>query len=147
MTRLPLAYGFRITFHLWALLGTQQWVSSGLHRHIGKGSYGLMLHFVFSGVIWRWGMELEARWLYPAISWPPSPSNAVFLLKTSAMYFVLFYFLSLFIYLFLAVLGLRCCARAFSSCGKRASLCCGAQASHCGGFSCCGARALGMRAQ
>ena len=27
-----------------------------------------------------------------------------------------------------------------------ATLCCGAWASHCGGFSCCGARALGMRA-
>ena len=35
------------------------------------------------------------------------------------------------IYLFLSVLGLRCCPRAFSSCGVRAS--------HCGGFSCCGA--------
>ena len=32
-------------------------------------------------------------------------------------------------YLFLAALG----------------LCCGAQASHCGGFSCCGARTLGMK--
>ena len=28
----------------------------------------------------------------------------------------------LFIYLFMAVLGLRFCARAFSSCGKRGSL-------------------------
>ena len=50
--------------------------------------------------------------------------------------------LILFIYLFLAMLGLRFCARAFSSCGKRgplfiavrgpltiaASTCCGAQA-------------------
>ena len=27
-----------------------------------------------------------------------------------------------------------------------ATLCCGAQASHCGGFSCCGAWALGARA-
>ena len=44
-----------------------------------------------------------------------------------------FFFLS--IYLFLAALGLHCCTRASSSCG--------AQASHCGGFSCCGARALG----
>ena len=34
------------------------------------------------------------------------------------------------IYLFLAVLGLRCCA----------------WASHCGGFSCCRARGLGVRA-
>ena len=33
-----------------------------------------------------------------------------------------FFFLSLFIYLFLAVLGLRFCARAFSSCGKQGPL-------------------------
>ena len=39
-------------------------------------------------------------------------------------------FILLFIYLFMAVLGLRC----------------GARASHCGGFSCCGAQALGVRA-
>ena len=39
------------------------------------------------------------------------------------------------------MLGLRCCARAFSSCGERgATLCCGAQTSHCRGFSCCGAQ-------
>ena len=41
----------------------------------------------------------------------------VFLFSTS---FILFYFI--FIYLFLAVLGLRFCARAFSSCGKRGPL-------------------------
>ena len=38
----------------------------------------------------------------------------------------------------LAALGLRCCAWALSSCRARAS--------HCGGFSCCGAWALGVRA-
>ena len=45
---------------------------------------------------------------------------------------ILFCFLNLFIlfYLFLAVLCLRC----------------GVRASHCGGFSCCGAQALGVRA-
>ena len=36
--------------------------------------------------------------------------------------FWFFFFINLFIYLFLAVLGLRCCARAFSSCGKRGPL-------------------------
>ena len=41
----------------------------------------------------------------------------------------------IFIYLFLAVLGLRCCTQAFSSC-VRVTLHCGAWASHCGGFSC-----------
>ena len=37
------------------------------------------------------------------------------------------------------MLGLHCCAHAFSSCDG--------QASHCGGFSCCGERVLGARAQ
>ena len=46
--------------------------------------------------------------------------------------------------LFLAVLGLRCCTWAFSSCDEQGLLSsCSAWASHCGGFSCCGARALG----
>ena len=34
----------------------------------------------------------------------------------------IFFFFNLFIYLFLAVLGLRFCARAFSSCGERGPL-------------------------
>ena len=42
-----------------------------------------------------------------------------------------------FIYLFLAALGLCCCARAFSSCGTWA---------YCSGFSCCRAWALRARA-
>ena len=46
----------------------------------------------------------------------------------------------------MAVLGLRCCARAFSSCRKQATLLCGTRASHCGGFSCCRAQALGAQA-
>ena len=36
--------------------------------------------------------------------------------------FLSFFFLKLFIYLFLSVLGLRFCARAFSSCGERGPL-------------------------
>ena len=61
-----------------------------------------------------------------------------------------FFFLNKFIYyfiLFLAALGLHCCTWAFSSCGNQgATLRCGARASHRSGFSCCGARALGVRA-
>ena len=46
--------------------------------------------------------------------------------------------------LFLAGLGLHCCARAFSSCGRRGLLCsCGSWASHCSGFSFCRAPAVG----
>ena len=60
-----------------------------------------------------------------------------------------FFFLNKFIYLFLAVLGLRYCVRAFSSCGERGATLhcgarashCGARASHCGGLFCCGAPA------
>ena len=59
-------------------------------------------------------------------------------------FFLVFNFIYLSIYLFLAVLGLCCCTQAFSSCGEPgATLCCGALTSHCGGFACCGARALG----
>ena len=39
--------------------------------------------------------------------------------------------------LLLAVLGLRCCAQASSTCGWPAS--------HCGGFFCCGPQALGVQ--
>ena len=41
------------------------------------------------------------------------------LLSLSVVFFLFFCFFNLFIYLFLAVLGPRFCARAFSSCGKR----------------------------
>ena len=49
-----------------------------------------------------------------------------------------------FIYLFLAALGLFCCARAFLYLRRAGStLHCGVWVSHCGGFSCCEVRALG----
>ena len=52
----------------------------------------------------------------------------------------------LLIGLFLTVLGLCCCSQALSSSGEQGLLSsCGAQASHAGGFSCCGAHALGHR--
>ena len=47
---------------------------------------------------------------------PGKPSHKVF------VFFLTHCLLCLFIYLFLAVLGLRFCARAFSSCGKRGPL-------------------------
>ena len=62
------------------------------------------------------------------------------LYHVNSIFFFFFFFNEFiyFIYLFLAALGLPCCARALSSCGARAS--------HCGVFSCCGAWALGTRA-
>ena len=63
--------------------------------------------------------------------------------KSSFFNEVFFFF---FLFYFLAVLGLHCCAQAFSSCGERGLLLVVVRASHCGGFSCCGARALGAQA-
>ena len=56
-----------------------------------------------------------------------APSFICFSIQNNCPAF--FFFFNLFIYLFLAALGLCCCAWAF-----------------CGGFSCCRARALGVQA-
>ena len=72
-------------------------------------------------------------------------SEVVHLVALMDYFFKLIY---LFIFLiFLAALGLRCCARAFSSCSEQGLLFVAASgASHCSGFSCCRAQALGGRA-
>ena len=58
--------------------------------------------------------------------------------------FFLILFIYLFIYLFLAELGLLLLRTGFLQLQQAgATLRCVARASHCGGFSCCGARALG----
>ena len=63
---------------------------------------------------------------------PPHPQHILLLL-----------FLNIFIYLFLAALGVCCCAWAFLDLWPAgATLRCGARASHCSGFSCCRAWAL-----
>ena len=46
----------------------------------------------------------------------------------------------------MVALGLCCCVRAFSSCEHGLLLVAVHRASHCGGFSCCGAQALGAQA-
>ena len=51
---------------------------------------------------------------------------------------VCFFFVHFYLFLFLAALGLCCCAQAILRCGSWAS--------HCGGFSCCRAWALGAQA-
>ena len=53
--------------------------------------------------------------------------------------------IKLFIYLFLAALGLSCCTQAFSSCEEQGLLSsCSAQVSYCGDFSCCRTWTLGI---
>ena len=53
------------------------------------------------------------------------------------------FFFFLFFFFFLSLLGLGCCAGFLWLQPVGATLHCGARASHCGGFSCCGAQALG----
>ena len=61
-------------------------------------------------------------------------------LPGSDFFFVVAFFFFNFMYLFIAALGLCCCARAFSSCSSGGyALCCGTHNSHCHSFSCCGA--------
>ena len=56
-------------------------------------------------------------------------------------------YLKTYLFIYLAVLGLHCCACAFSSCGKRRLLSSGgAWASHCSGFPYCRACVLGAGA-
>ena len=81
-----------------------------------------------------WILYLLLSWLFSFLyvflemsSRVPSNSSVGF----SSSLFLIFFNINLFIYLFLAALGLHCCARAFSSCGEWGLL-----------FS-CGARALG----
>ena len=53
---------------------------------------------------------------------------------------------NLIVFIYLAVLGLCCCTRAFSSRGKWGLLSgCGARASHCSGFFCSEAQAIECR--
>ena len=62
------------------------------------------------------------------------------------IYSFIFYFLFfkiIFIYLFLAALGLRCCVRAFSSCGERGLLFVAVRGLLIAVASRCGAWALG----
>ena len=60
--------------------------------------------------------------------------------------FLKIYFIYLFLF-FLTVLGLRCCARAFSSCGERGLLFVAVHGLLIAGATlCCSARALGAQA-
>ena len=52
----------------------------------------------------------------------PNASHSVELKKLLLNEFFLIEFIYLFIYLFMAALGLRCCARAFSSCSEQGIL-------------------------
>ena len=74
----------------------------------------------------------------------PSPTQTSLLISS----FLMFFFKYLFIYSFLAVLGLRCCQHTFSSCSEQGLLSSsGAWVSHCTGFFCFRAQTLDHRLQ
>ena len=52
----------------------------------------------------------------------PAWDDFFFFLIFGAFIYIYIFLINLFIYLFMAVLGLRFCARAFSSCGERRPL-------------------------
>ena len=83
---------------------------------------------------------------FPILS-PASNEKILFLFSlhslTQFFPFRFYKFILFFIYLFLAVLGLLAAHFISLVAASGATLRCGAQASHCGGFSCCGAQALG----
>ena len=65
------------------------------------------------------------------------------MVASGQFHLIFFFFKFLLIYLCLAVLGLCCCGRTFSSFDERGPLVsCGPRASHCRGFLCCRAQAL-----
>ena len=100
------------------------WLSHGFKDYYGllinfKGTFtiegcgrhkGIYQEFKLSLTSWD-KLTLCASWFDAVWSTQYLPCNILFLYK-----FIYF------IYLFLAVLGLRCCARAFSSCGEQGLL-------------------------
>ena len=72
------------------------------------------------------------------------PSTTI---QLTPMFFFFKFNFYLFIFLFMAVLGLRFCARAFSSCGKWGPLFIAVRGPHYRGLSCCGAQAPDAQAQ
>ena len=63
------------------------------------------------------------------------------------MFFFFFFFLKkIFLFIFGCVESSLLCAGFLQLLRAGATLCCGAHVPHCGGFSCCGAQALGTRA-
>ena len=73
-------------------------------------------------------------------------SSAHFLIGLFVFFVCFFFLINLFFYLFLAVLGLRCCAQAFFSCGEWGLLFVAVRGILIVVASRCGARALGAQA-
>ena len=111
-----------------------------LHNRTVVNLYVILIGYVESSLefwkrvflmtsVFSWQSSVK---LYPVILY----SKATFSCYFSYLLTFYFWISIMFIYLFLAVLGLRCCMEAFSSCGEQWLLLVAARAPHCGGFSC-----------
>ena len=104
----------------------------------------LLTSFIFSTLL----SLCTAFWISSGLSFFLNDVIGIFIYLNLFVYLNLFIYLYLFIYLFylfLAVLGPRCCTGFLLLRRAGATLHCGAQASHCSGFS-CGTQALGTQA-
>ena len=102
-----------------------------MHSSRGSGSKGPGSPLVDSEQVPRHRVDLGAGVL-GRLAWQPCLDQTEDHAETS-----------FFLFVYLAVLGLRCCPWAFSCCGEWGLLSsCWVRVSHCGGFSCCGARVL-----
>ena len=95
----------------------------------------LLIHPIYNSL----PLLIPTSYSFPPL--PPSPLATTSLLSLDTLFFLINY---LFIFGCVGSLLLR--AGFFQLRRAGATLRCGARASHCGGFSCCGARALGARA-
>ena len=92
-------------------------------------------------------MNIGCIYLFCYFSFKPILLSQVAAIRYAYMYLShLICHINLFVYLFLAVLGLRCCARAFSNCGERGLLSVAVRGLLIAVASHCGARVLGARA-
>ena len=74
------------------------------------------------GVIFQSIKGILKKMFHFYLQWTKTFRECCLMLIQREHFFFFFFLINLFIYLFLAVLGLHFCARAFSSCGKRGPL-------------------------
>ena len=87
------------------------WLGKGVEAAENKSDEDWSMFAAFSKIE-------EAGMGFPLVNWKVQLAFRIL----PRFFFFLIFIIYLFIYLFMAVLGLRFCARAFSSCGKRGPL-------------------------
>ena len=79
----------------------------------GASIYPQMLHYFLCNMTWKWLRISGFLYLYQLSVYHQGPLDPILV-----FFFFNFIYLFILFFKFMAVLGLRLCARAFSSCGK-----------------------------